>query len=109
MTPGILGSRVDGDPNVLCILTSAKALDKGILGCNSNGIAEDYKGHSFPCLPITRKIFDFVSHCQAWGKEFGSKASGITPGQKKPESIAGGYVGYQKIHQCSHSGGKCGG
>ena len=27
-TPGILGSRVDGDHNVLCILTSAKALDR---------------------------------------------------------------------------------
>ena len=31
MTPGILGSRVDGDANVLCTLTSAKALDRGIL------------------------------------------------------------------------------
>ena len=30
-TPGILGSRVDGDANVLCTLTSAKALDRGIL------------------------------------------------------------------------------
>ena len=69
MTPGILGSRVGGDANVLCTLTSAKALDKGILGCNSNGVAEGCKGHGFPCLPITRKLFGFVSHCQALGKE----------------------------------------
>ena len=27
-TPGILGYRVDGDYNVLCILTSAQALDR---------------------------------------------------------------------------------
>ena len=68
-TPRILGSRIDDDSSVLCILTPAKALDKGILGCSSNGIAEDCKGHSFPCLPITRKIFYFASHCQSWGKE----------------------------------------
>ena len=68
-TPGILGSRVDGDPNVLCTLTSAKALDRGILGYNSNGVAEGCKVRGFPCLPITRKIFYFASHCQAWGKE----------------------------------------
>ena len=95
---------------MLCILTSAKALDKGILGCNSNGIAEDCKGHSFPCLSITRKIFGFVSHYQAWGKEsLVPKATRTTPGQKEPGSIARGYVGYQKIHQCTHIVRKCGG
>ena len=106
--PGILGSRVDGDPNVLCI-TSAKTLDKGILGCNSNGIAEDCKDHSFPCLSITRKVFGFVSLSGFGQERLVPKASRITPGQKEPGSIARRYTGYQKIHQCTHIVGKCGG
>ena len=72
-TLGILGSRVNSDANVLCTLTSAKVLDKGILDCNSNGIAEDCKGHSFPCLPVTRNIFVFCITLLGLGqRNFGS-------------------------------------
>ena len=49
-TPGILESRVGGDPYVLGILTFPKTLDRKDLGSISNGIAEDYKDHNLPCL-----------------------------------------------------------
>lgn len=59
-TPGILGSDVNGDLNVLCVLNSAKTLDRErILGIISNGIAEEYKSHSFPCLSDIQKVFSF--------------------------------------------------
>ena len=40
---------------------------------------------------------------------FGSQASRINPGQKEPGNIAKEYDGDQKIHQCTHVGGKFGG
>ena len=54
--PGILESRLDGDLNVLCILTFSKAVDRNNLGSILNGIAESYKGHIFPCLSAIQKI-----------------------------------------------------
>lgn len=58
-TGRILGFRVDSDQNVLYILTPAKALDRKDLGFISNEIAEDYKGHGFPCLSSNQKVSSF--------------------------------------------------
>ena len=97
---------MNGDANVLCILTSAKTPAKRILGCNSSRIAEDYKSHSFPCLPATRKIFVFFVSCyQAWGKEMlVPRKAGYLQTRRNLGGIAKGYVGNQKIHQCTHMG-----
>ena len=57
-TPGILESRVGGDPNVLGILTFSRTLDRKDLGSISNGIAEDYyKDDNFPCLYHIQKLY----------------------------------------------------
>lgn len=95
---------MNDDTNVLCILTSAKAPAKRILGCNSSQIAEDYKSHSFPCLPVTRKIFGVFLY-QAWGKEIlVPRQAEYLQTRRNLGSIAKGYVGNQKIHQCTHMG-----
>lgn len=94
--PGILGSRVDGDPNVLCI-TSAKTLDKGILGCNSNGVAEDYKDHSFSCLSITRKVLALY-HYQALGKNvWFLRQQRITQAKRNLEALQGDTLVIRKF------------
>lgn len=49
-TPGILESRVGGDPNVLGILTF-KDSDRKDLGGISNGIPEDYYKDHIP-MPV---------------------------------------------------------
>ena len=64
-TPGILESRVGGDPNVLGILTFSKTLDRKDLGSTSNGITEDYKHHSFPCLSLNQKVPSICINYQA--------------------------------------------
>lgn len=62
---------MDGDQNVLCTLTSEKALDRRILGSISNGTAEDYKGHSNPCLSGNQKVSSLcITLSGLWPKNF---------------------------------------
>ena len=80
---------------MLCILTSAKTLDKGIWGCNSNDIAEDCKDHSFLSLPITRKIFGLyhtirLGAKKVWfqGKQNNSRPEGTKEHSKEIRSLS---------------------
>ena len=61
-----------------------------------------------PTFLVSRFLLS-VSHSQTWARTFGSQASRINPGQKEPGNIAKEYDGDQKIHQCTHVGGKFGG
>lgn len=68
-TPGILKSRLDGDPNVLCILGFSKTLDRKDLGSISYGIAEHYKDDSFLYLSSIQNVSSIYITLSGLGKE----------------------------------------